>query len=225
MPRRRDVLWFSVRIELLGGAHCGDLWPRPGRIFAVSPHHTFHIVAEAIDDAFARWDRSHLHEFTLADGRTVAEWRFLDDVDPVRELDADTLTLGQLLKPGDEFGYTFDLGDNWRHQCTIAADLIDPADVFGAGITAPRPFWGWGSIPDPYGRLFDGDDGESPMPSPPAQWTCSTDGEPTVVTECYPGYYTRTTRFIEPDEDGGDTADGRRPPCQDQDGRSVFASR
>jgi hypothetical protein len=209
MARRRDASWWSVRVELIGGAPCGDLWPRPGRLFAVSPRHTFHTFAEAIDDAFARWDRSHLHEFTIAGGKTVTELRYLDDYDPARELDADVMTLGQLLKPGDDFEYTFDLGDNWRHQCMIAADLIDPADVVSAGITAPCPFWGWGNIPDPYGRLFDGDDGESPVPPPPAQWPWSTDDEPTITTVCLPGYYTRTTRLVEPDNDGEDAADGR----------------
>jgi hypothetical protein len=32
--------------------------------------HIFKQLADAIDDAFARWDRSHLQEFILADGRT-----------------------------------------------------------------------------------------------------------------------------------------------------------
>lgn len=25
----------------------------------------------------------------------------------------------------------------------------------------PLPYWGWGDIPDQYGRRFDGDDGET----------------------------------------------------------------
>lgn len=48
------VQWWSVRVELLGGAGTGDLWPAPGRIFAASTDSTFHDFAEAIDDAFAR---------------------------------------------------------------------------------------------------------------------------------------------------------------------------
>lgn len=207
MTERHTNRWWSVRVELLGGAHCGELWPRPGRTFAVSPQHTFHTFAEAIDDAFARWDRSHLHEFTLPGGTRVTEWRFLDDVDPAHEWDADAVTLGRLLKLGDELGYVFDLGDNWRHTCTVGEELIDPAEVIGPGVTAPLPFWGWGSIPDPYGRLFDGDDGESPVPPPPAQWPWTSDDEPTITTECLPGYYTRTTRVLEPDEDGEDGDD------------------
>jgi hypothetical protein len=81
--RRRDLGWWSIRVELLGGDLAGDLWPRPGRIFAVSPAHTFHAFGVAIDDAFARWDRSHLHEFTLPRlGKRVTEHRYIDDIDP-----------------------------------------------------------------------------------------------------------------------------------------------
>jgi hypothetical protein len=47
--------------------HGERYWPRPGRIFAAARGHTFKELAGAIDDAFARWDRSHLQEFTLAD--------------------------------------------------------------------------------------------------------------------------------------------------------------
>lgn len=118
--RVTDRGWWSVRIELLGGGNAGDLWPRPGRVFAVSSRHTFHTFAEAIDDAFARWDRSHLHEFDLPKlGKTITEFRYSDDIDPDRDLDADTLTIGELFDPGDEFGYTFDLGDNWRHHGVV----------------------------------------------------------------------------------------------------------
>jgi hypothetical protein len=31
----------------------------------------------------------------------------------------------------------------------------------------PLPCWGWGDIPDQYGRRRDGDDGSSPMPKTP----------------------------------------------------------
>jgi len=47
--------WFSIRVELLGGRG-EQLWPYPGRVFAVGPAHTFADLARAIDNAFARWD-------------------------------------------------------------------------------------------------------------------------------------------------------------------------
>lgn len=46
-------------MELIEGRGT-TLWPRPGRVFAVSKQYTFERFAVAIDDAFARWDRAHL---------------------------------------------------------------------------------------------------------------------------------------------------------------------
>src|SRR6202451_4547301 len=57
--------WLSIRVSLTE-AHGEPYWPRPGPIFAAARSHTFRDLADAIDDAFARWDRSHLQEFTLA---------------------------------------------------------------------------------------------------------------------------------------------------------------
>lgn len=186
--------WWSVKVELVGGGLAGELWPWPGRVFAVSPQHTFHLFAEAIDDAFARWDRSHLHTFELPDiGKTVTEMRYWDDPDPDDDLDADTMTLGELLKPGDEFAYTFDLGDNWRHRCVIDAGDIDPEAVLGIRPAKPMPYWGWGTIPDAYGRLFDGDDGDTPFPEPPKRWPWDgTAPDAEIITESAPGQWTRT---------------------------------
>jgi hypothetical protein len=42
-------------VDLIAGQ--GE-WPRPGRIFAAARSHRFRDLAEGIDDAFARWDRS-----------------------------------------------------------------------------------------------------------------------------------------------------------------------
>jgi hypothetical protein len=50
---------LSLRVDLIEG-HGEEYWPRPGRIFAAARSHTFKQLADAIDDAFARWDRSHL---------------------------------------------------------------------------------------------------------------------------------------------------------------------
>src|SRR5215212_11714300 len=59
--------WLSIRVDLVSGrGH--DYWPRPGRMFAAARSHTFAHFATAIDDAFARWDRAHLHLFNLGDG-------------------------------------------------------------------------------------------------------------------------------------------------------------
>lgn len=155
--------WLSIRVDLVEG-HGEHYWPRPGRIFAASRTHTFEQLADAIDDAFARWDRSHLQEFILADRTRLSvpdpEW---DDIDDVENLDFRRVRLSRL-KPGEQFVYVFDLGDDWAHLCTVAPQRVDPLDTLGIEPDRPLPYWGWGDIPDQYRRRWDGDDGESPMP-------------------------------------------------------------
>lgn len=156
--------WLSIRVDLVGGRG-EDLWPRPGRIFAAARSHTFEQLAVAIDDAFARWDRSHLHEFCLTDGRRVGDPHVADD-DDGEVLDASRLTLGRL-GLGEQFAYEFDFGDRWLHLCTVAPHRIDPTEELGIVPDVPCPFWGWGTIPDQYGRGWDSDDGETPVPPDP----------------------------------------------------------
>jgi hypothetical protein len=157
--------WLSIRVDLIAG-HGEHLWPRPGRIFAAARSHTFSDLAEAIDDAFARWDRSHLQEFTMADGTRLCgpdpDWQVEGEI----EEDYRRVRLSRL-RPGERFAYVFDLGDDWAHLCTVGASRIDPDGVLGIQPAKPLPYWGWGDIPDQYQRRWDGDDGESPMPPDP----------------------------------------------------------
>ncbi|MGI8875729.1 MAG: IS1096 element passenger TnpR family protein [Egibacteraceae bacterium] len=156
--------WLSIRVDLIGGGG-QNLWPRPGRILAAARTHTFAHLATAIDDAFARWDRAHLHEFTLAGGERVGR----EDPDwdePGSILDERRHKLSRL-RSGEQFVYVFDFGDDWAHLCTVGPERIDPLDALGIVPATPLPYWGWGGIPDQYGRRWDGDDGESPMPPDP----------------------------------------------------------
>jgi hypothetical protein len=141
-------------------------WPRPGRIFAAARSHSFRQLAGAIDDAFARWDRSHLQEFTLT-GQTR-----LCRPDPDREIDGQITEDDQRVKlsrlrPGEQFVYVFDLGDDWARLCTAGTQPIDPVEVPGIVPDQPLPYWGWGDIPDQYRRRWHGDDGQSPQPPDP----------------------------------------------------------
>ena len=156
--------WLSIRVDIVGGRG-EDCWPRPGRIFAAARTHTFAQLATAIDDAFARWDRAHLHQFWTADGHRIGEPDPDDDFDDDM-LDGRRLTLGRL-KPGEQFAYEFDFGDSWMHLCTVAERRIDPFETLGIAPASPLPYWGWGDIPDQYGRAWDGDDGESRPPPRP----------------------------------------------------------
>jgi hypothetical protein len=166
--------WLSVTVELLGGRG-EELWPWPGRIFAIGPSHTFRDLADAINGAFARWDRSHLSMFTLADGRLVTDEDTGADMagsagGPISApLDIESAKVGRTVGPGAEFQFTFDLGDDWTHRCLVGDEKVDPVEVLGIRPSAPVPYWGWGTIPDQYGRRWDGDDGETRAPRRPSQ--------------------------------------------------------
>ncbi len=166
--------WLSVTVELLGGRG-EELWPWPGRIFAVGLSHTFMDLADAINDAFARWDRSHLSVFTLADGRVITdEETGVEMASSIRgpiiaPIDIVAAKVARTVVPGDEFQFTFDLGDAWMHRCVVGEVKVDPLEVLGIRPDAPLPYWGWGSIPDQYGRRWDTDDGEGRAPGKPSQ--------------------------------------------------------
>jgi len=156
--------WLSIRVDLVEGRG-QHFWPRPGRIFAAARSHTFAQLAEAIDDAFARWDRAHLHQFTVTGGHRIGrpDW----EGEPIDGLiDAREATVGQF-QSGAQFVYEFDFGDSWTHLCTIGDRRIDPVEQFGVIPDHPRPYWGWGAIPDQYGRGWDSDDGGTPPPPDP----------------------------------------------------------
>ena len=153
-----------MQVELIEGR--GEhYWPRPGRLFAAAADHSFAELATAIDDAFARWDRSHLHEFELGDrtriGVAQAEW---EGEEPV--LDERVVKLARL-KPGQQFVYVFDLGDDWTHLCTTGKTPINPIECLGIVPDRPLPYFGWGAVPDQYGRAWSADDGEAQQPQDP----------------------------------------------------------
>jgi Plasmid pRiA4b ORF-3-like protein len=115
---------------------------------------------------FARWDRSHLQEFTLAGQirlcRPDPDWEIEGEITE----DYQRVKLTRL-QPGEQFVYVFDLGDDWAHLCTVGAQRIDPVEALGIVPDQPLPYWGWGDIPDQYRRRWDGDDGESAQPADP----------------------------------------------------------
>lgn len=150
--------WLAIRVELLSGLYT-ECDPAPGRVFIVGPKHTFQQLARAINVGFARWDHSHLYDFELADGTIIG---FADeDFGEDDVLDHATTQVLKHLTPGVRFGYRFDFGDEWIHEGTVEPDKVDPLDVYGAPSLEPVPIFGWGTIPDQYGRLTDGRDDES----------------------------------------------------------------
>jgi hypothetical protein len=147
--------WMTVRVELVSGRGT-DFDPPPGRVFLVSPGHTFSELAEAINLHFARWDLSHLHDFRLVDGREIG----FPDPDSPDTLDQARIRVAPTLEKGDEFEFVFDFGDHWAHQCRVEEVGVDPEGLYGESPKLPVPIWGWGSIPDQYGRRSENDTGE-----------------------------------------------------------------
>lgn len=133
------------------------------------------LIAGAACVGFARWDRSHLSMFTLADGRVVTDAKTGAEMvasfgGPITEsVDIESAKIARLVKPEAEFRFTFDLGDDWTHRCVVGDAKVDPGEVLGITPRKPLPYWGWGNIPDQYGRRWSGDDGQSRVPHRPAQ--------------------------------------------------------
>jgi len=70
------------------------------------------------------------------------------------------------------FGFRFDFGDEWIHECMVEESRVDPVEVYGEPPLEPVPIFGWGTIPDQYGRTTDDRDVEplieagDPVPLP-----------------------------------------------------------
>ena len=137
--------WYVIRVELTSG-RADEFEPPPGRDILISPQHTFRQLAEAINSAFARWDLGHLYMFRLADGTAIGI--ALEEL-PHRE--AARTKIGKRHE-GEVFEYEFDFGDGWQHRCAVLEAGVDPEDVYGVRPKGPVAVWGWGSIPDQYGR-------------------------------------------------------------------------
>ncbi|MTD47642.1 hypothetical protein GKE82_26370 [Conexibacter sp. W3-3-2] len=156
--------WLSIRVELVEGRG-RSFWPRPGRDLAASRSHTFAQLAEAIDTAFSRWDRSHLTMFELGDGSRLVgpiPWE-----DPSEQMcPAGEVKLSRLAA-AEQFVYTFDMGDDWTHLLTVAEHRVDPLEKLGIVPAVPLAYWGWGELPDQYGRRTAQDDGERPLTPDP----------------------------------------------------------
>src|SRR5699024_8709408 len=81
----------------------------------------------------------------------------------------DRTIVAKTLAGGEEFQFTFDLGDDWIHRCVVGSEKVDPLEVLGINATSPLPYWGWGTIPDQYGRRWAEDTGQGRTPRRPQQ--------------------------------------------------------
>ncbi len=168
--------WICIKVELVSGRG-RVLDPAPGRIMAIPPRTTFEGLAEAIDTAFGRWDVNHLCQFEFPDGTVVT------DPESAAELESSEFgplsptlhlskTVARHLTKGVRFTYTFDLGDNWEHRCTVLP-TIDPWEAVGGLAAQPVPIWGWGDLPDQYGRRTEDGHGTEDA-EPGTAWSDTT---------------------------------------------------
>lgn len=156
--------WLSIKVDLVSGRG-EEFWPRPGRLYLAAQSHTFLDLSIAIDNTFARWDLGHSSQFLLSDGTLITDTDPDNDA-PVGAIDFDATPLSRLA-PGDLFAYTFDFGDNWEHLCSVHDDYVDPERMFGSTPPHLVAYWGWGAMPDQYGRRWLEDDLEGPIPPDP----------------------------------------------------------
>jgi hypothetical protein len=137
--------WYVIRVELLSGQ---DLTfdPPPGRDILVSPHHTFRQLADVINTCFARWDLGHLYVFRMQDGTEIGI--------PDEELEYRDAARSKIAtrRQGEVFEYEFDFGDGWTHRCTVLEVDVTPEEHYGLRPKGPVATWGWGNMPDQYGR-------------------------------------------------------------------------
>jgi hypothetical protein len=149
---------MTIRVVLLGGGGTTLAHP-PGRILLASTDHAFSDLAEAIDGAFARWDLTPSHEFEV-EGRLVRSSDAPDDGQAMLDVgDSAEVTVGEVgLREGASFVYRFDPGEDWVHLCTVEEVGVDAFAAVGDEPDVPVPVFGWGPVPDQYGRLTEDED-------------------------------------------------------------------
>lgn len=153
--------WMTVRVALLGRRGAPLAQP-PGRLLLVHADHSFADLSEAADLAFGRWDLSPPHEFTVEGRRLSSPTGTPEDTDAE---DSAEVTLGEVgLRLGTRFTYVFDVGEGWTHDCRVEEVGVNPFEEYGEEPDAPVPLYGWGVVPDQYGRLTEEDDDDAGSP-------------------------------------------------------------
>lgn len=151
--------WMTIRVVLADGQGI-ELDPAPGRVMLAHAEHTFAELADAVDGAFGRWDPTPAHEFEV-EGRLVASDPaglpvLMPDAHPEN---SDLRTLGEVgLRQGSRFTYLFDPQQRWLHHCRVEEVGLDPFTLVEEEPELPVPVFGWGDVPDQYGRMEEDDE-------------------------------------------------------------------
>ena len=144
---------YQLKVILTG------IYPEIWRRLLVSGNTTLSTLHEVLQTAMG-WTNSHVHRFSVA-GACYADPRLEDDWAGLGAEDESAARLCEVAPwVGDRVVYEYDLGDHWEHRCVVEPEKADPLDEYGTVPPAPAVVWGWGSIPDQYGRRSFEDQGE-----------------------------------------------------------------
>lgn len=155
--------WMTIRVVLADGQGI-ELDPAPGRIMLAHARHTFAELAEAIDAAFGRWDPTPDHEFDVEGRQVISDPDLLPLLGPdaVAE-DSEAVTLSEAgVRLGSRFTYLFDREQRWIHACLVEEVELDPFALVEEEPDYPVPVFGWGDVPDQYGRIEEDDEAYLP---------------------------------------------------------------
>lgn len=151
--------WMTIRVVLADGQGI-ELDPTPGRVMLAHAEHTFAELADAIDGAFGRWDPTPAHEFDVEGRLLASDPAAVPVLLPGSDAEhSETRTLGEVgLRAGSRFTYLFDPQQRWVHQCRVEEMALDPFTLVDEEPEVPIPVFGWGDVPDQYGRMEEDDE-------------------------------------------------------------------
>lgn len=122
---KSSKLVYQLKVSLNGAKP--PIWRRVQVRASTTLSDLHHIIASAMG-----WMNSHLHEFEVDGDRYAAPNEFYPEEDP-DVIDARTVRLGDLVPVGAKFTYTYDFGDDWRHDILVEKELqAEP------GVSLPR---------------------------------------------------------------------------------------
>ncbi len=111
--RQAEHTLIELKIELIG------IKPPIWRRILVPNDISLDILHSVLQGAMP-WQDYHLHEFEIGEDRFEARDESDDSWDPNDgRKDEKRFTLGELVKKGSQFTYTYDFGDGWRHLVTV----------------------------------------------------------------------------------------------------------
>lgn len=120
LSRRAEAIW-QVKISLRGAKP--PIWRRvivPASMTLTDLHH---VIQTAMG-----WTDTHLHEFEIGGVRYAAPNPFYDELDS-EVLDAGSVRLADVTDVGATMTYTYDFGDDWRHDVLVEKEVETDAEI------------------------------------------------------------------------------------------------